>query len=57
MAIYTNKLAGIDPGLDAAREGRTVGRWANGETGYNAAATVVTTGPSGTDPGAYLNME
>lgn len=38
------------PGLDAAREGRAIGRWANAQATLNAAATVITAADS------YINM-
>ena len=52
MSIHTNSKPGMpQPGLDAAREGRTFCKFINGDAGLNAAATVIP------DAGAYLDME
>ena len=58
MTIRTDSKQGLpQPGLDASREGRSVGRWANAQTGLNAAATVIAVAPAGAYPGSYINME
>ena len=52
MSIHTNSKPGMpQPGLDAAREGRTFCKFINGDASLNAAATVIP------DAGAYLDME
>ncbi len=56
MTIRTDGLQGLDPGLDAAREGRSFIRFANDQSSLNS-ATVIAVDPSGSDPGSYLNME
>jgi hypothetical protein len=51
MTIRTDSTQGLpQPGLDAAREGRSVIRWVNAQAGVNAAATVITAAES------YENM-
>ena len=51
MTIRTDSKQGLpQPGLDAAREGRSIGRWANAQNALNAAATVITAADS------YENM-
>jgi hypothetical protein len=47
MTIRTDSKQGLpQPGLDAAREGRSFCHWANAQAALNAAATVVTAGES-----------
>ena len=51
MTLRTDSTQGLpQPGLDAAREGRAMGRWANAQAALNAAATVITAADS------YENM-
>jgi len=51
MTIRTDSKQGLpQPGLDAAREGRSFCHWANAQAGLNAAATVITAADS------YINM-
>ncbi len=52
MTIRTDSKQGLpQPGLDAAREGRTFCHFINGDTGLNAAGGTVIT-----DAGAFENM-
>ena len=52
MTIRTDSIQGLpQPGLDAAREGRTFCSFANAQDTLNAAATVITVANS------YVNME
>ena len=58
MTIRTDSAQGLpQPGLDAAREGRSIGRWANAQDTLNAAATVIEVAPTPGYPGSYINME
>ena len=47
MTIRTDSKQGLpQPGLDAAREGRSIMRWVNAQAAVNAAATVITAAES-----------